>query len=146
MQKSLLEYVLRGEVRNVNTHPVVRSNSKVDVLKYSLSGGQLNSILPFVVSIWSLSLIKSPTRVLLKFGTYQSRPIVPFILMNSLMISSSVLCRSTVGFMAGFCACGFDVPCPAAATGFAPCTCSGLLTNCLCAPSSIHCASVMALV
>ena len=62
------------------TCPVVRSNSKVDVWKYSLSGGQLNSILPPVVSIGSLSVIKSPTRVLTKFGTYQSRAIVPCFL------------------------------------------------------------------
>ena len=106
---------------------------------------QLNSILPLVISIQSLSLIKSPTRVLLKFGTYQSRPIVPFLLINSLITSLSVMYRSTVGFMAGFCASGFDVPCPAAA-GFALCTYSVLSANCLIAPSSMHCASTMALV
>ena len=81
-----------------------------------------------------------------RFGTYQSRPIAPCLLVNSLMTLSSVLCRSTVGFMAGFVAPGFNVPCPVAATGFVPCTCSGLLTNCLRAPSSMRCASVMALV
>ena len=43
------------------TRLVARSNSKVDVLKYSLSGKLLNNILPLVVSIGSLSLIKSPT-------------------------------------------------------------------------------------
>ena len=78
-----------GGVRNVYTHPVVRSNSKVDVLKNSLSGGQLNNILPLVVSIGSLFLIKTPTRVLQKFGTYQSKPIVPCLLMNS---SMTVIC------------------------------------------------------
>ena len=82
------------------THPVVRSNLKVDVRKYSLSGGQLNSILPLVVSIGSLSVIKSPTRVLQKFGTYQSRAIVPCFLMNSLMASSlDLLWDSWLGFM-----------------------------------------------
>ena len=107
-------------VRNVYTRPVVRSNSNVDVLKYSLSGGQLNSILSLVVSIRSLSLIQSPTQVLLKFGTYQSRPIVLFLLMNSLITLPSVMCISTVGFMAEFCASGFGIPCPAAA-GFVSC-------------------------
>ena len=52
---------LLGGFRNVYTHLVARSNSKVDVLKYSLSGKLLNNILPLVVSIGSLSLIKSPT-------------------------------------------------------------------------------------
>ena len=92
-------------------------------------GGQLNSILPLAVSIGSLYLINSPTRVLLKFGTYQSRPIAPCLLMNSLMSSSSVL--STVEFMTGFCVSGSVVPCPVAATGFVPCTHSGLIPNCL---------------
>ena len=83
------------------THPVVRSNSNVNVWKNSLSGGQLNSILPLVVSIGSLSVIRSPTQVLQKFGTYQSRAIVPYLLTNFLMVSSLALCRSTVGFMGG---------------------------------------------
>ena len=113
------------------TFPVVRSNSKVDVWKYSLRGGQLNSILPPVVSIGSLSVIKSSTRVLLKFGTYQSRAIVPCHLMNSLMASSLALCRSMVGFMAEF---------------GAPCACSWLLANSLLASPSMHCASVIDLV
>ena len=96
----------------------MRSNSKVVLQKYSLSGGQLNSISPLVVSIGSLFLIRSPTRVLLRFGTYQSKPIVPCLLMNSSMTSSSVLCRFTVGFMAGSGVSGFAVLCPVAATGF----------------------------
>ena len=66
-----------GGARNVYTLPVLRSNSKFDVLKNSLNGGQLNSILPFVVSIGSLSLIRLPTLVLRKSGTYQSRVMVP---------------------------------------------------------------------
>ena len=65
-------------------------------------GGQRNSILPSVVSIGSLSLIRLPTLVLQKSGMYQSREIVPCCWTNSLMASSLVLCRSTVGFMAGF--------------------------------------------
>ena len=113
------------------TRPVVRSNSNVNVWKNSLSRGQLNSILPLVVSIGSLSVIKSPTRVLQKFGTYQSRAIVPFLLTNSLMASSLALCRSTVGFMAGF---------------GVPCICSGLLVSFLLASPSMYCVSVMALV
>ena len=76
--------------RNVYTHPVLRSNSKFDVLKNSLSGGQLNSILPSVVSIGSLSFIRSPTLVLRKSGTYQSRAMVPCCRTNSLMASSLV--------------------------------------------------------
>ena len=56
-------YVLGGS-EEWYTHPVVRSNLKMDVWKYSLSGGQLNSILPCVVSIGSLFVIRSPTRVL----------------------------------------------------------------------------------
>ena len=51
-------------LRYVNTCPVLRSNSKVDVWKYSLSGGHLNSILPCVVSTGILSLINSPAQVL----------------------------------------------------------------------------------
>ena len=91
-----------GGARNVYTFPFLRSNSKFDVLKNSLNGGQLNSIPPSVVSIWSLSLIRSPTLVLQKSGTYQSKEIMPRCQTNSLMASSLVLCRSTVGFMAGF--------------------------------------------
>ena len=53
-----------GGSRYVYTHPVLRSNSKFDVLKNSLSGGQLNNILPSVVSSRSLSFIRSPTPVL----------------------------------------------------------------------------------
>ena len=75
-------------------------NSKFDVLKNSLNGGQLNSILPSVVSIGSLSLIRSHILVLQKSGTYQSREIMPCCQTNSLMASSLVLCRSMVGFMA----------------------------------------------
>ena len=114
-----------GGARNVYTFPVLRSNSKFDVLKNLLSGGQLNSILPSVVSIGSLSLIRSPTLVLQKSGTYQSRAMVPCCQTNSLMASSLVLCGSTVEFVAGFCA---------------SCACSGL------ASFSMHCAAAMALV
>ena len=94
------------------TLPVLRSNSKFVVLKNSLSGGQLNSILPSVVSIGSLSFIRSPTLELRKSGTYQSWAMVPCCRTNSLMASSLVLCRSTMGFMARF---------------GASCTCSGWL-------------------
>ena len=66
-----------GGLRYVYTHPVLRSNLKFDVLKNSLSGGQLNNILPSVVSSRSLSFIRSPTLVLQKSGTYQSRAMVP---------------------------------------------------------------------
>ena len=133
-----------GGVRNVYTSPVVRSNSKVVVWKYSLSGGQLNSILPLVVSIGSLSLIRSPTQVSLMFGTYQSRPIVPCLLTNSLMTSSSVLCRFTVEFMAGSGVSEFCYP--------LPCSCYWVFVLYLLwvvtqlSLSSMHCASVMALV
>ena len=113
------------------TCPVVRSNSKIDVLKYSLSGGKLNNILPLVVSIGILSLIESPTRVLLKFGTYQSKPIALCLLMNSSMISSSLLCGFIVGFMAGLGTSWFGVPCPAVVAGFLSFTHSGLLSKCL---------------
>ena len=108
-----------GGSRYVNTRPVLRSNSKFDVLKNSLSGGQLNSILPSVVSSGSLSFIRSPTLVLHKSGTYHSRAMVPCCHTNSSMVSSLVLCNSTVGFMAGFAV---------------PCSFSGL------ASFSLHCA------
>ena len=71
-------------------------------LKNSLSVGQLNKILPSVVSSGSLCSIRSPTLVLQKSGTYQSRAMVPFFHTNSLMASSLVLCNSTVGFISGF--------------------------------------------
>ena len=100
-----------GGLRYVYTCPVLRSNSKFDVLKNLLSGGQLNNILPSVDSSGSLSFIRSPTLVLHKSGTYQSRAMVPCCHTNSLMASSLVLCNSTVGFIAGF--------------GM-PCSCSGL--------------------
>ena len=77
-----------GGVRNVYTHPVVRSNSKFDVEKNSLSGGQLNSILPRVALMGSLFLIRIPTQVLHKSGTYQSKLIVLCLLMNSSMTMS----------------------------------------------------------
>ena len=88
-----------GGSRYVYTHPVLRSNSKFDVLKNSLSRGQLNSILPSVDLSRSLSFIRSPTLVLNKSGTYQSRSMVPCCHTNSLMASSLVLCNSTVGFI-----------------------------------------------
>ena len=91
-----------GGLRYVNTRPVLRSNSKFDVLKNSPSVGHPNSILPSVVSSGSLSFIRSPTLVLQKSGTYQSRAMVPYFHTNSLMASSLVLCNSTVGFMSGF--------------------------------------------
>ena len=102
-----------GGSRYVYTHPVLRSNSKFDVLKNSLSVGQLNSILPSVVSSGSLCSIRSPTLVLAKSGTYQSRAMVPFLHMNSLMDFSLVLCSSTMGFVSGFgVSCGlFSVRC-----------------------------------
>ena len=81
------------------TCTVFRSSSKFDVLKKSLSTGQLNSILPSIVSSGSLCSIKSPTLVFEKSGTYQSREMVPFLRTNSLMDSSLVLCSSTVGFV-----------------------------------------------
>ena len=91
-----------GGLRYVYTCNVLRSNSEFDVLKNSLSGGQLNNILPYVDSSGSLSFIRSPTLVLHKSGTYQSRAMVPCCHTNSLMASSLVLCNSTVGFIAGF--------------------------------------------
>ena len=112
-----------GGSRYVNTHPVLRSSSKFDVLKNSPSVGHPNSILPSVVSSGSLSFIRSPTLVLQKSGTYQSRAMVPCFHTNSLIVSSLVLCNSTVGFMTGF---------------GAPCNCS------VSASLSMHC--VIALV
>ena len=100
-----------GGSRYVYTFPVLRFNLKFDVLKNSLSGGQLNNILPSGVSSRSLSFIRSPTLVLHKSATYQSRAMVPCCHMNSLMASSLVLYNSTVGFIAGF---------------GASCSCSGL--------------------
>ena len=102
-----------GGSRYVYTCPVLRSNSKFDVLKNLLSGGQLNNILPSVDSSGSLSFIRSPTLVLHKSGTYQSRAMVPCCHTNSLMASSLVLCNSTVGFIAGF-----GVPCSCSWIGF----------------------------
>ena len=110
-----------GGSRYVYTFPVLRSNSKFDVLKNSLSGGQLNNILPSGTSSGSLSFIRSPTLVLHKSGTYQSRAMVPCCHTNSLMASSLVLCNSTVGFIAGSCV---------------PCSCSGLAF-------SMHCAMAL---
>ena len=77
----------------MNTFPVLRFNSKFDVLKNSLSAGLLNSILLSMVSSWSLFFIRSPTLVLQKSGTYQSRLMVPCCRTNSSMVSSFVLCR-----------------------------------------------------
>ena len=111
-------------VRNVYTHPIARSNLKVDVGKNAFSGGQLNSILPFVVFIGSLFLIRTPTRVLQKSGTYQSKPIALCLLTNSSITMLSVLCRSTVGFMAGS-----NVTCPV--VGFELWTLSWLLPKSL---------------
>ena len=74
-----------GGSRYVYTSPVLRSNSKLDVLKNSLSVGQLNRILPSVVSSGSLCSIRSPTLVLQKSGIYQSRAMVPLFRTNSLM-------------------------------------------------------------
>ena len=108
-----------GGSRYVNTLPVLRFNSKFDVLKNSLSAGLLNSILPSMVSSWSLFFIRSPILVLQRSGTYQSRLMVPCCHTNSSMASSLVLCSSTVGFIAG---------------SAALCSCSGL------ASLSTHCA------
>ena len=80
---------------------VLRFNSKFDVLKNSLSAGLQNSILPSMVLSWSLFFIRSPTLVLQRSGTYQSRVMVPCCHMNSSMASFLVLCSSTVGFIAG---------------------------------------------
>ena len=91
-----------GGSRYVYTRPVLRSNSKLDVLKNSLSVGQLNRILRSVVLSGSLCSIRSPTLVLQKSGIYQSRAMVPLFRTNSLMAYSLVLCNSTVGFIPGF--------------------------------------------
>ena len=94
--------------RDVSTSPVWRFSSKFDVLKNSLSAGLLNSILPSMVPSWSLFSIRSPTLVLQRSGTYQSRLMVPCYHTNSLMVSSLVLCSSTVGVVAwsvAFCTC-----------------------------------------
>ena len=99
-----------GGSRYVSTSPVWRFSSKFDFLKNSLSVGLLNSILPSVVSSWSLFSIRSPTLVLQRSGTYQSRLMVPCCHTNSLMVSSLVLCSSTVGVVAWsvlFCTCSW---------------------------------------
>ena len=72
-----------GGSRYMYTFPVLRSKSKFDVLKNSLSGGQLNKILRSVDSSGSLSFIRSPSLVLQKSGTYQSRAMVPCFRTNS---------------------------------------------------------------
>ena len=89
-----------GGSRYVSTSPVWRFSSKFDVLKNSLSVGLLNSILPSVVSSWSLFSIRAPTLVLQRSGTYQLRLMVPCCRRNSLMVSSLVICSSTVGVVA----------------------------------------------
>ena len=89
-----------GGSRYVSTSPVCRFSSKFDVLKNSLSVRLLNSILPSVVPSWSLFSIKLPTLVLQRSGMYQSRLMVPCCHTNSLMVSSLVLCSSTVGVVA----------------------------------------------
>ena len=97
-----------GGSRYVSTSPVWRFSSKFDVLKNSLSVRLLNSILPSVVPSWSLFSIRLPTLVLQRSGTYQSRLMVPCCHMNSLMVSSLVLCSSTAGVVAWsvvFCTC-----------------------------------------
>ena len=94
--------------RYVSTSPVWRFSSKFDVLKNLLSAGLLNSILPSVVPSWSLFSIRSPTLVLQRSGTYQSRLMVPCCHTNSLMVFSLVLCSSTIGVVAwsvAFCTC-----------------------------------------
>ena len=97
-----------GGSRYVSTSPVWRFSLKFDVLKNSLSVGLLNSILPSMVSSWSLFSIRSPTLVLQRSGTYQLRLMVPCCHTNSLMVSSLVLCSSTIGVVAwsvAFCTC-----------------------------------------
>ena len=97
-----------GGLRYVSTSPVWRFSSKFDVLKNSLSVRLLNSILPSVVPSWSLFSIRSPTLVLQRSGTYQSRLMVLCCHTNSLMVCSLVLCSSTVGVVAWsivFCTC-----------------------------------------
>ena len=100
------------------TSPVWRFSSKFDVLKTLLSVRLLNSILPSVVPSWSIFSIGSPTLVLQRSSTYQSRLMVLCCPTNSLMVSSSVLCSSTVGVVAWsvvFCTCSgfasFSTPC-----------------------------------
>ena len=64
--------------------------------------------MPSVVPSWSLFSIRSPTLVLQRSGTYQSRFMVPCCHTNSLMVSSLVLCSSIVGVVAWsivFCTC-----------------------------------------
>ena len=102
-----------GGSRYVYTRPVLRSNSKFDVLKNSPSEGQLNSILSSVVSSGSLCSIRSPTLMLERFVAYQSRAMVPFLHMKSLTASSLVLCSSTGGFVSVFgCPCNsFSMHC-----------------------------------
>ena len=101
-----------GGSRYVSTSPASRFSSKFDVLKNSLSARLLNSILPSVVPSWSLFSIRSPTLVLQRSGTYQSRLMVPCCHTNSLIVSSFVLCGSTVGVVVwsiAFCTCpGFS--------------------------------------
>ena len=70
----------------VSTSPVWRFSLKFDVLKNLLSVGLLNSILPSVVPSWSLFSIGSPTLVLQRSGTYQSRLMVPCCRTNSLIV------------------------------------------------------------
>ena len=92
-----------GGLRYVNTWPVFRSSSKLDVLKNSLNVGQLNTILPSVVSIGSLCSMRSPTLLFEKFGTYQFSAMVPCFRTKSFMDSSLLLYSSTVGFTFSFC-------------------------------------------
>ena len=113
-----LKPMFSGGLRYVNIHPVLRSNSKFDVLKNLLSGGQQNSILPSVVSRGSLSFIRSPTLLLYKSGTYQLRAMVPCCRTYSSMPTSLVLCNSTVGFMVGF---GAPCNCPGSASFYMRC-------------------------
>ena len=92
-----------GGSRYVSTSPVWRFSSKFDVLK-----NLLNSILPSVVPSAGLFSIRLPTLVLQRSGTYQSRLMVPCCHTNSFMVSSLVLCNSTVGVVAwsiAFCTC-----------------------------------------
>ena len=53
-----------GGSRNVWTHPVLRSISKVDVVKNSLSKGQVTRILVLPVPVSNQSLITSLTQLL----------------------------------------------------------------------------------
>ena len=101
-------HMFSGGSRYVSTSPVWRFSSKFDVLKNLLSVGLLNSILPSVVSSWRLFSIRSPTLVLQRSGTYKLRLMVPCFHTNSLMVSSLVLCSSTIGVVAWsivFCTC-----------------------------------------